>query len=47
MNSRFKSIAVSEEIYNLIKKRAKENYRGISNQLEYELLRNKDDRSTS
>ena len=36
---RFKSIAVREEVYDLIKERAKKGFRGISSQVEYELTR--------
>lgn len=35
----YRTIAVKEEIYNLIKERAKKGCRGISNQVEYELTR--------
>ena len=35
----YKSIAVKEEVYNLIKERAKKDLRNISNYLEHELTR--------
>lgn len=35
----YRTIAVKEEVYNMIRDRAKKGYRGISNQIEYELLR--------
>lgn len=39
----WKSIAVKEEVYNLIKERAKKELRGISNYLEHELTRERTD----
>ena len=33
-----RSIAVKDEVYQVLKKRARENYRGISNQLELEIM---------
>jgi hypothetical protein len=35
----FRTISVKEEIYNIIRDRAKKGFRGISNQLEFELMR--------
>lgn len=37
---KYNTIAVKEEIYNLLKERAKKGFRGISNQLELELMNN-------
>ena len=34
-----RSIAVKDEVYQVLKERARKNYRGISNQLELEILR--------
>ena len=34
----YRTIAVKEELYNLIKDRAKKGCRGISNQVEYEFM---------
>jgi len=34
----YRTIAVKEEVYNLIKDRARKGYRGISNQVELELM---------
>ncbi len=33
----YRTIAVKDEVYNLIKKRARDGFRGISNQLELEI----------
>jgi len=33
----YRTIAVKDEVYNLIKERAKKGFRGISNQLELEI----------
>ena len=38
----YRTIAVKVEIYNLIKERARNGFRGISNQLELELMNNSD-----
>ena len=34
----YRTIAVKEEVYNLIRDRAKKGFRGISNQIELELM---------
>ena len=36
----YRTIAVKDEVYTLIKERAKKGFRGISNQLEFELIGN-------
>lgn len=36
----YKTIAVKEEIYNIIKERAKKGCRGMANQVEYDLIVN-------
>ena len=37
---KYKTIAVREQIYDILKERARKGFRGISNQLELELMNN-------
>jgi hypothetical protein len=37
---KYRTVSLREEVYNMIRDKARKGYRGISNQIELELMRN-------